>query len=140
MLRATVPVLAAFVMMVIMAIVNATVWDGLRPPTGRVAGFLAYLTGLPWLWPNAPMRFLVYNLPIWGIVAAIGYGVVWEKLSGRPVRWLRVAVLWSGMSLVVLILAALVRSEFLSGYHASAALLWLYLILGIGVARDWVVR
>ena len=139
MLRSIFPVLAALAIMVIMAVVNGLVWDRLRPSSGGFA-YLAFLTGYPWLWPNAPARFLVYCLPIWGVFAAIGYAVLWQRISGRPVRWFRVAALWMTISLLIGAAAFLGHSQLLSTQHAIAGLIWLYLIVGIGAVRDWVVR
>jgi hypothetical protein len=139
-LKATLAVFAALVVVVVLAILNVMLWQG--PARRPVSNWplLASVTGFPWFWPNAPKRFLLYNLPLWGGVAAMAYGLLWAKLSGRPVRWLRVATLWAGMTITIFVLAFLVRKGSLVGDHAATLTIWIYLIVGIPVAKDWVVR
>lgn len=122
-----------------MAVMNAILWDWARPARGGFAGWAAGVTGFPAFWPAAPLRFLMYNQPIWGVVSAAAYGAVWH-LSGRgPVRWRRVAALWAGMSVVILSLGSLARADVLTVAHASAALFWIYAVTGVAL-KDWVCR
>lgn len=106
----------------------------------RGTGGLVWLTGFPWFWPDAPRWFLLWDLPIWGIYAAAGYGAAWRLLCGRPVRWWFIALLWAEMVGALLAMGAAVRTGWLTMGHGSAALLWLYVLTGLFVARGRVCR
>lgn len=126
--------LAALVGYLAMAVANLLVWHPARP-----LGYPAFLTGLPWFWPGAPGRFLLYNQPVWGLGAALAYGLVWRWCRGRTL-WRRVAFLWAAMSAAIGILGLMFRDGLIGGDKATIAALGLYGLVGLFAVRDWVAR
>lgn len=133
-LATAITLLAGLAGYVVMAFANLLAWD-----SRSTYPFPASLTGLPWSWPNAPRRSFLYNQPIWGIGAAVAYGLTWRRLRGK-VRWLRVGLLLAAMSAAIGMLGLMVRDDLIAGDTAIAASLWLYGAVGLLCVRDWAAR
>lgn len=126
--------LGALITVPLWAVANALLWDAARQG-GGVWPWIAPLAGYPWLYPSAPLRFLLFNLPIWGLGVALAYALIWQVM-GRAMAWWRLAVLWAVFSVLIFAAASLCRAGLVTVEQGAAALVWAYVLTGVFLVRD----
>ncbi len=132
--RSAVATLGALVTVPFWAVANALLWDAARDG-GEGLHWLAALTGFPWLYPSAPPRFLLFNLPIWGAGVALSCALIWRVMGRAVVLW-RLVLLWAVFAVLIFAVAGLWRVGLVTVEQGAAVLVWIYVLTGVFLVRD----